>query len=131
MLEEELKLDYEIARFIEQTEISDYELAAFLTNWADAAYCSDDKYLRGKCKELSNSNSFETNSAMMQRFLHGWIRDWVRANEAVILRLARALDAAKCLEGVALSKALNESWGGGRPDASRLEREIAARLKFR
>src|SRR5258708_39844583 len=34
MLEEDLTLDDEIARFIEQPEISDSELAEFLTKWA-------------------------------------------------------------------------------------------------
>ena len=34
MLEEELKLDEEISRFVKSSEISDSDLAGFLTDWA-------------------------------------------------------------------------------------------------
>jgi hypothetical protein len=97
---------------------------------ADKAYQSDDEYLRQKCKGLSSPDSFHSNWQMMHRFLHGWVRDWVRANREPILRLAQALDETQCLEGTALPNALKESWGEGKPDSSKLRQEIEARLQF-
>ena len=96
---------------------------------AGDVFHSDDEYLRQQCQKLSSPTSFELNWDMMHRFLHGWIRDWVRTNETTILRLARALDTAKCLAGTALLNALNESWGRSRPDATQLKRNVSTSVR--